>query len=147
MIHGRTVRSGSEHIGLLRILEATVDDDAPVRRMLARTIAAEGYAVDEAGDGAAALIAVDRSVPVRANTKVGLEFQGLTGLASVSLTGGSADAEVTGSTDGPVTLKADPNATADVTTVNRLLKPATSASTTRTGNVQPDTLHRHTRVL
>jgi two-component system response regulator MprA len=40
-----------------------VDDDAPVRRMLARTIAAEGYAVDEAGDGAAALIAVDRASP------------------------------------------------------------------------------------
>jgi phospholipid/cholesterol/gamma-HCH transport system substrate-binding protein len=66
-----------------------------------------------------AMIAVDRSVPVRANTKVGLEFQGLTGLASVSLTGGSADAEVTGSTDGPVTLKADPNATADVTQAAR----------------------------
>ena len=58
-------------------------------------------------------------MPVRANTKVGLEFQGLTGLASVSLTGGSADAEVTGSTDGPVTLKADPNATADVTQAAR----------------------------
>ena len=40
-----------------------VDDDAPVRRMLARTIAAEGYAVDEAGDGGAALIAVDRASP------------------------------------------------------------------------------------
>jgi phospholipid/cholesterol/gamma-HCH transport system substrate-binding protein len=66
-----------------------------------------------------ALIGVDRSVPVRANTKVGLEFQGLTGLASVSLTGGSADAEVTGSTEGPVTLKADPNATADVTQAAR----------------------------
>jgi two-component system, OmpR family, response regulator MprA len=40
-----------------------VDDDAPVRRMLARTIAAEGYAVDEAADGAGALIAVDRAPP------------------------------------------------------------------------------------
>jgi two-component system response regulator MprA len=40
-----------------------VDDDAPVRRMLARTIAAEGYAVDEAADGAGALIAVDRASP------------------------------------------------------------------------------------
>ena len=40
-----------------------VDDDAPVRLMLVRTIAAEGYAVDEAGDGAAALIAVDRASP------------------------------------------------------------------------------------
>jgi len=40
-----------------------VDDDAPVRRMLARTIAAEGYAVEEAADGAGALIAVDRALP------------------------------------------------------------------------------------
>src|SRR5580704_2397600 len=39
-----------------------------------------------------ALISVDRAVPVRDDTKVGLGFQGLTGLAEVSLTGGSADA-------------------------------------------------------
>ena len=37
-----------------------------------------------------ALIAVDRAVPVRADTKVTLQFQGLTGLAEVSLTGGVA---------------------------------------------------------
>ena len=39
-----------------------------------------------------ALIALERVVPVRADTKVALAFQGLTGLAEVSLTGGSADA-------------------------------------------------------
>ena len=35
------------------------------------------------------LIALDRAVPVRADTKVALEFQGLTGLAGISLTGGA----------------------------------------------------------
>jgi two-component system, OmpR family, response regulator MprA len=40
-----------------------VDDDAPVRRMLERTLAAAGYAVTAAGDGGAALVAVERSVP------------------------------------------------------------------------------------
>jgi len=40
-----------------------VDDDAPIRRMLARTLAAEGYEVEAAADGGAALAAVERSVP------------------------------------------------------------------------------------
>jgi two-component system response regulator MprA len=40
-----------------------VDDDAPIRRMLERTLAAEGYAVVTAADGGAALAAVERSVP------------------------------------------------------------------------------------
>ena len=39
-----------------------------------------------------AQIALDRGIPMRADTKVTLAFQGLTGLAEVSLTGGSADA-------------------------------------------------------
>jgi two-component system, OmpR family, response regulator MprA len=40
-----------------------VDDDAPIRRMLARTLAAEGYAVQVVADGGAALAAVERSLP------------------------------------------------------------------------------------
>jgi two-component system response regulator MprA len=40
-----------------------VDDDAPIRRMLTRTLAAEGYAVEAAADGGAALAAVERSLP------------------------------------------------------------------------------------
>ena len=40
-----------------------VDDDAPIRRMLDRTLAAEGYAVESAADGGTALAAVERSVP------------------------------------------------------------------------------------
>ena len=40
-----------------------VDDDAPIRRMLERTLTAEGYAVETATDGGAALAAVERAVP------------------------------------------------------------------------------------
>jgi two-component system response regulator MprA len=40
-----------------------VDDDAPIRRMLERTLAAEGYAVESAADGGGALAAVERAVP------------------------------------------------------------------------------------
>ena len=40
-----------------------VDDDAPIRRMLERTLTAEGYAVESAVDGGGALAAVERAVP------------------------------------------------------------------------------------
>jgi two-component system response regulator MprA len=40
-----------------------VDDDAPIRRMLERTLLAEGYSVQSAADGGAALAAVERSMP------------------------------------------------------------------------------------
>jgi two-component system, OmpR family, response regulator MprA len=40
-----------------------VDDDAPILRMLARTLEAEGYEVQAAADGGAALAAVERSLP------------------------------------------------------------------------------------
>jgi len=40
-----------------------VDDDASIRRMLERTLLAEGYDVAAVGDGGAALAAVERSVP------------------------------------------------------------------------------------
>ncbi|HEX3834465.1 MAG TPA: response regulator transcription factor [Solirubrobacteraceae bacterium] len=40
-----------------------VDDDPPLRRMLARTLSAEGFAVTVAADGGAALVEVQRSAP------------------------------------------------------------------------------------
>jgi two-component system response regulator MprA len=40
-----------------------VDDDAPIRRMLERTLEAEGYDVALAEDGGMALAAVERAVP------------------------------------------------------------------------------------
>ena len=40
-----------------------VDDDAPIRRMLERTLVAEGYEVRSAADGGAALASIERSAP------------------------------------------------------------------------------------
>src|SRR5947207_7159632 len=40
-----------------------IDDDPPIRRMLERTFAAEGYRVEAAADGGEALAAVERSTP------------------------------------------------------------------------------------
>jgi two-component system, OmpR family, response regulator MprA len=40
-----------------------VDDDAPIRRMLERTLAAERYVVQTAVDGGDALAAIERAVP------------------------------------------------------------------------------------
>ena len=40
-----------------------VDDDAPILRMLERTLVAEGYAVVAVPDGGAALAQVERSIP------------------------------------------------------------------------------------
>ena len=67
-----------------------------------------------------ALIALDRAVPVRADTKVALDFQGLTGLAQIALTGGAADAAPVAADGGGLpTIYADPNASADVTQAAR----------------------------
>src|SRR6266480_4126588 len=49
-----------------RVAEATilvVDDDAPIRRMLERTLGAEGYDVRAAADGGSALAAIEASAP------------------------------------------------------------------------------------
>jgi len=63
-----------------------------------------------------ALIAIEKSVTVRKDTEVGLEFQGLTGIASVSLKGGSPDAPaIVGDKDNPPQLTAAPGAAQDVT--------------------------------
>jgi phospholipid/cholesterol/gamma-HCH transport system substrate-binding protein len=63
-----------------------------------------------------ALVKLDGAVPVRADTKAGLQFQGLTGLAEVSLTGGAADAAPVAAEGGnPPTIYADAGASADVT--------------------------------
>lgn len=67
-----------------------------------------------------ATISVNRAAPVRADTKVALAFQGLTGLAEVALTGGAADAALLAADRGaPPTLYADPSAGADVTQAAR----------------------------
>ncbi|MEX0752076.1 MAG: MlaD family protein [Xanthobacteraceae bacterium] len=67
-----------------------------------------------------ATIDIDQKTPVRADTRVGLDFQGLTGIASVALIGGSASAPAPVSANGrPPMLIADPGATQDVTQAAR----------------------------
>ena len=56
-----------------------VDDDPPVRRMLERTLAAEGFHVDLAADGAGALVAAERSAPDV--VVIDIAMPGLDGLA------------------------------------------------------------------
>ena len=55
-----------------------------------------------------ALVRLDKTAPIRKDTIVGLEFQGLTGVAAISLTGGAATAApVPLDADGIPTLVAD----------------------------------------
>ena len=62
-----------------------------------------------------ALAMVDNSAPIRKDTLVGLEFQGLTGVAAISLTGGSVEAPpVPLDVDGVPVLTADPDSLLDV---------------------------------
>lgn len=62
-----------------------------------------------------ALARIDSTAPVRKDTEVGLEFQGLTGVAAISLTGGSIDGPpVPLDKDGVPVLTADPDALLDV---------------------------------
>jgi phospholipid/cholesterol/gamma-HCH transport system substrate-binding protein len=62
-----------------------------------------------------ATIAVASKTPVRADTRVGLDFQGLTGVPVITLEGGSALAR----TDEPLTLVADPGAGQSMTQAAR----------------------------
>ena len=63
-----------------------------------------------------ALAMVENNAPIRKDTLVGLEFQGLTGVAAISLKGGDESApSVPLGEDGIPVLTADPNGLQDVT--------------------------------
>jgi phospholipid/cholesterol/gamma-HCH transport system substrate-binding protein len=63
-----------------------------------------------------ALAMIENNAPIRKDTLVGLEFQGLTGVAAISLKGGEEAAPgVPLDEDGIPVLRADPNALQDVT--------------------------------
>jgi phospholipid/cholesterol/gamma-HCH transport system substrate-binding protein len=71
-----------------------------------------------------ASISVDKSVAVRKDTEIGLEFQGLTGIAALSLKGGNpSTSQMAGAKDNkedhPPLLIAPPGATQDVTQAAR----------------------------
>ncbi len=61
-------------------------------------------------------ISIDKNVAVRTDTEVGLEFQGLTGIASISLKGGTASGKLlTGTKENPPVLASAPGSSQDVT--------------------------------
>lgn len=63
-----------------------------------------------------ASISIGKSVAVRPDTEIGLEFQGLTGIAALSLKGGNPSSPpLNGAKDNPPLLKAPANSTQDVT--------------------------------
>lgn len=63
-----------------------------------------------------AIMSVDSKTPVRADTKAGIEFQGLTSSPVLSLRGGASDSPPAGSPDHqPPLLAVDPDATQSVT--------------------------------
>jgi phospholipid/cholesterol/gamma-HCH transport system substrate-binding protein len=67
-----------------------------------------------------ATVAIDPSTPVRADTVVGMDFQGLTGAPVILLTGGSASAPAPWSTDGtPPVLIAEPGSGQSMTQAAR----------------------------
>jgi phospholipid/cholesterol/gamma-HCH transport system substrate-binding protein len=71
-----------------------------------------------------ASISIDKSVAVRKDTEIGLEFQGLTGIAALSLKGGDPSTpQLVGAKDNkdanPPLLTAPPGATQDVTQAAR----------------------------
>lgn len=70
-----------------------------------------------------ASMSIDKDVTIRKDTEIGLEFQGLTGIASLSLKGGDpATAPIVGAKtaqDNPPLMVAPPGATQDVTTAAR----------------------------
>ena len=57
-----------------------------------------------------ATIAIERATPVRKDTAVGIDFQGLTGSPVVSLTGGTSTEPLAAAKGGPPVLVADPAA-------------------------------------
>lgn len=57
-----------------------------------------------------ATIAIERAAPVRKDTAVGIDFQGLTGSPVVSLTGGTSTEPLSAPKGGPAVLVADPAA-------------------------------------
>jgi phospholipid/cholesterol/gamma-HCH transport system substrate-binding protein len=62
-----------------------------------------------------AMTRIDSNTPIRKDTQVGLEFQGLTGIAAISFTGGSVGAPPPASgADGVLELTADPEGTMGV---------------------------------
>ena len=66
-----------------------------------------------------ATISVDDTLSLRPDTQIGLEFQGLTGIAAISMRGGSALPVLKSDPKNPTVLRADPALTRDLTAAAR----------------------------
>jgi phospholipid/cholesterol/gamma-HCH transport system substrate-binding protein len=66
------------------------------------------------GEQVLVTVALHKGVTIHPDTQIGLEYQGLTGIASLSLKGGTEPPVQPGSRSNPPTLKAPPGANADV---------------------------------
>jgi len=68
----------------------------------------------------AALVTIDKNVQIHSDVEVGLEFQGLTGVAQIALKGGTPDSDILESSkENPALLLAPPAATLDFTQAAR----------------------------
>ena len=74
-----------------------------------------GLALDPQNAGEVLVtVSLHKGVAIRPDTQIGLEYQGLTGIASLSLKGGSEAPVQPGAKSNPPVLKAPPGANADV---------------------------------
>ena len=74
-----------------------------------------GLALDAQNAGEVLVtVSLHKGVAIRPDTQIGLEYQGLTGIASLSLKGGTQAPVQPGNKSNPPTLKAPPGANADV---------------------------------
>ncbi|MBV8791660.1 MAG: MCE family protein [Pseudolabrys sp.] len=70
----------------------------------------------EKPDQVTALIAVDKGVAIREDTRIGIEFQGLTGIAAIGLTGGTpSKPPIVGTKENPGLIPGERTLTQDLT--------------------------------
>jgi phospholipid/cholesterol/gamma-HCH transport system substrate-binding protein len=132
--------AGSERVSYRILFEGSVTGLRPGASVLFNGIRV-GEVVDLRLDAnnpkqVGAVVSIDRAVQVRSDTRVGLDFQGLTGIASITLKGVSDRAPVLKAERGELpTLSADPNATKDVTQAVRDVATTAEATIKRLDNL------------
>ena len=114
------VGTANTRIGYRIVFEGAVTVCGPRKRQFQRYPIGRGFVKIDDPHNVVAMVKVERKAPVRKDTVIGLEFQGLTGIAAVSMKGGAVDAaEVEPDEDGILTLKADLNSSQDFTEAAR----------------------------
>ncbi len=92
----------------------------------------------ERPDQVTALIAVDKGVAIREDTQVGIEFQGLTGIAAIGLTGGTpSKAPLSGTKDNPAVIPGSRALIQDLTRARAKCWPGSTTSSPKTRSYFP----------